>query len=869
MYDNIPKGWLTLWTPEKKETFWFDVSDLKSAVDTAMYLSESRDVYFGLGTRKEQLPGKQRGRSVDIASIPFIWVEIDIKGGEHAAKNLPTVKEAEKILNTFPLKPSAVIHSGGGWHCYWQFDAAINITSKEDMSKVSELLQNFQDGFIKLASSQGLHIDKTSDLARVLRVPGTFNRKSEPKMVEIIKTNTKRYSIEEIRVAIEKFHTAQGGLDNLSEQDRFDAIPVNLPDAKVYPIISGCQFIQHYLNNKENATYSEWLAALSIGAYCEDHENLCHSWSMGHPNYSVSETEIKLHEIRANLKPRTCESIDSEFGGCSNCFYYGKINSPIALGMRKSMIMHPFLVKRNALFKKILKTKRGNEVEEVILVSRMVPTITKELSNVEKNSIYYELSWMDRGRERREVVTAGTVATKREILLLADKGFHVNDLNYKDLIQYFDSYLTNNQLEQAKMVERLGHIKGKFIHPLDLKGIKVVPNDIGERQLLEAFEAKGDLDSWKLEVFDRIKEHPKVLFLLLASFASVILHDLKVSPFLIDLSGSTSQGKTTALQVARSVWGNKFMVNEWNATKVSIERKAGFLNSFPLFMDDTRKADERVLKAVVYQFSGGRAKGRGSLRGSQTETTWQNILFSTGEASLSEYAAKHGAAARIISIEDQPFRRTTPAFFSDLYNALDQNYGSVGLEFLNGWSRHKEELLQEFNGTKEMYAENAMGDEVLLRLSLYHAAIHFAGIAVNQILGLEVDLKIIYGIFSEISEVNKTIDKPKQLLEEILIHLDSSRRDVYYRYPPNEMKAIYKYDTLCLTPAFLKEYLSIDEKVIRGEWLRRGYTQKCENDGNIVDYKVINHVGSSFRVVVVNKEFIKNMGLDFKEDIFP
>src|SRR5690606_15385866 len=112
------------------------------------------------------------------------------------------------------------------------------------------------------------------------------------------------------------------------------------------------------------------------------------------------------------------------------------------------------------------------------------------------------------------------------------------------------------------------------------------------------------------QVFEQIKDHPKAVLMVLASFTSVILKDLKLQPFIIDLSGVTSQGKTTALRVAASVWGNEYMVSEWNLTKVAAERKAAFLNSFPLLLDDTRKANEKDLQAFVYNFSGGRSKGR-------------------------------------------------------------------------------------------------------------------------------------------------------------------------------------------------------------------------------------------------------------------
>lgn len=230
--------------------------------------------------------------------------------------------------------------------------------------------------------------------------------------------------------------------------------------------------------------------------------------------------------------------------------------------------------------------------------------------------------------EKREVVPASTLSTKSELIKLSDKGFPVNDLNSKDLIQYFDQYLKENELAQVNMVERLSQIKDTFIHPLKTNNIKVVANDDGEKQLLEEFELKGTVDSWIHNVFNEVKRHPKTLFLVLAAFASVVLNDLRIPPFIIDLSGSTSQGKTTALHVSRSIWGNEKFINQWSATKVALERKAGFLNSFPLYLDDTQKAEEQNLKSIVYQFSGGRAKGRGSLKGSQFEATWRNITKS-------------------------------------------------------------------------------------------------------------------------------------------------------------------------------------------------------------------------------------------------
>ena len=40
-----------------------------------------------------------------------------------------------------------------------------------------------------------------------------------------------------------------------------------------------------------------------------------------------------------------------------------------------------------------------------------------------------------------------------------------------------------------------------------------------------------------------------------ASLGSILLHDFNVEPFIVDMASKTSTGKTTALKVASSVWG--------------------------------------------------------------------------------------------------------------------------------------------------------------------------------------------------------------------------------------------------------------------------------------------------------------------------
>lgn len=531
------------------------------------------------------------------------------------------------------------------------------------------------------------------------------------------------------------------------------------------------------------------------------------------------------------------------------------------------MIPEPYF-QENGLLKKMVEKGSGeNKIDVPIMICRQFPIISKSFQNVEKSQLHHEIQWDNNGRIYRETVPAGDIATKPKLLLLADKSLAVTDNNAKELIQYFDRFILFNDIQMGHLVERLGHVKGGFIHPLMSEGIKILPPDIGDKQTVEAFETVGTGDSWIENVFNQVKDHPKAVIMLLGSFASVILNDLKLSPFIIDLSGPTSKGKTTVLKVAASVWGSGHLVGEWNITKVAAERKAAFLNSFPLMLDDTMKADEKQLKNFVYNFSGGRSKGRGSISGTQIEFTWNNLLLSTGETSLTEYAMQAGgAAARVLPITGLPFDDVEYDFFNDLYEAIEDNHGAIGMDFLAHWKDKKEVLLPLYKEFNAQFQKKSNGNEVLGRIARHYAALVFTGHVLNSIFQMDINLNELTNFFDEVARENKAIDKPMQLLEAVLTDLDSKRESISGEYEVrHDLKAIYKDETLFLLPAYLKEFLKTEHTAIRKEWLRRDISIGSMQGGKETDSKLIKHCGKTYRGVPIQPEIVDALGFDFTE----
>jgi uncharacterized protein (DUF927 family) len=506
--------------------------------------------------------------------------------------------------------------------------------------------------------------------------------------------------------------------------------------------------------------------------------------------------------------------------------------------------------------------KRGKEFHEE-MVLRALPFIEAELVNMERSQTLYRIGWtsLNSGRRiTREVVPASSIATRRELLQLSDKGLPVNDNNAKSVITYFDQFLTVNEVDQVKAVERLGHVENKFISPLHESAIEIITLDQGEKQMLEAFETKGSSKEWIDNVFNPIKDSPVAAFVIASSFTSVILRDLNMSPFIVDLSGTTSTGKSTISKIAGSVWGNRNYVSEWNLTQVGLERKAAFLNSFPLILDDTRKANEWVLNDVIYHFSGGRGKGRGSVKGSQREMTWNNILISNGEIPLNDYARdKGGVSARNISFNDRPIQNADYKLFNTIYENIEQFYGAIGKEFLDVWNSHKKELLEEFPKYKKHFNKKAGSNEVLARLSNSFASVYFTSTILRNYLSMDIDLKAIEKLMNTLKE-NENLDKPLQMLEELLDHIDGSQ-DLISK---EELKYFYKkdIDQLYLYPSFIKNMLGVESNQIRREWLNRGIALP-DKEGN--GTHPIWHANKTRKAVAINMEYVKKLGFDFTE----
>ena len=178
LWPDVPEGMeLLIWTMPDKKSHW-----CKSAAAAAVLVAQlaaSKDVYVMASLQPAGLSPQQRGLAATATALCGLWLDVDIAGDGHSSQPYPPTKEAalEILYNDSLPAPTWLIHSGGGFHAWWIFVEPWVLESDAERQQAAKLSEDWQALYRRRAQALGYTVDSTHDLTRVLRVPGTFNRK--------------------------------------------------------------------------------------------------------------------------------------------------------------------------------------------------------------------------------------------------------------------------------------------------------------------------------------------------------------------------------------------------------------------------------------------------------------------------------------------------------------------------------------------------------------------------------------------------------------------------------------------------------------------------------------------------------------------
>lgn len=307
----------------------------EDAAKVALHLdAKGETVFFALASFKEthlndfQQERVKRART-NVDKLKALWLDIDFKVAGGLQDSLTSLTKF--LSDTGFAKPTAIVHSGNGIHVYWALTKAI------PMAEWLPLAQAFK----ALCQQHDLPADHmcTADASRVLRPPGTHNRKGEAKPVKILKVDPHQLY-------------EPDGLMKLCGVDKDTSIPAYLKGIKTTNEFSGsnhtrqtsakelvrnCAAMRHiFVTGGAEQDEPEWNSTLLLLKYVDGGEKLVHPMSSKHIGYDYETTQEKWQQkLNADTSgPTLCSTFEGWHPtACAGCPIYKskKQKTPLSL----------------------------------------------------------------------------------------------------------------------------------------------------------------------------------------------------------------------------------------------------------------------------------------------------------------------------------------------------------------------------------------------------------------------------------------------------------------------------------------------------------------------------------------------------------
>ena len=419
-----------------------------------------------------------------------------------------------------------------------------------------------------------------------------------------------------------------------------------------------------------------------------------------------------------------------------------------------------------------------------------VPRIISMREDKALDTFLYELEFKNnRGRIVRELVNINILTKPSELYnKLHGKGLQITYDTKDAMANYFDVWLWENgsKLPSKDVYSTIGW------HELGDELILVNPYNVGDEMEIAAkdeeyqkqfnrIKTKGTFDEWKVNVFDKVKDHKKCVFGILMALSSPFVQVAKVENQILSYSGTTSTGKTATLQIIFSTMGYSSQSKKlpsWCATRDTINKYMGMYGGFPFIIDDTANADFKDLVAnCLYQFSSGSTKAKGDVDGLRPTVNFNGYMITNGEEPIWALTAKAGAIARTIELPNISYDgydlaeicRNASEYYGRpmewVFNFLAENKDNEAfLKWLNG------RLLVNIRKFSSLSKNNVEG-RIIQSFALAETVREI--LKVKKV--LDIDDNLCVEVFKMVQEESVT-DKPKAMLISILERISAKNK---------------------------------------------------------------------------------------------
>lgn len=688
------------------------------------YVAEGRNVFFGVA---KYATGANRTKE-NVRALKAFWLDIDCgeakaqvnpdtgrpDGYVNQAAGLAALKDFCKVVG---LPKPTLVNSGGGIHAYWPIEEEITRAEWEPVA----------ERFKEVCRSQNFYVDdKVFEVARILRIPGTYNfKEATPRPVTLL-TVGKTTTVGELRQILGvKDKPKRSIFDENYEPTPRELARQNGIGYSFKRIMQrtakgdGCNQLAYAYKNRTTISYYEWFYALSVAAMCEDADKAVHMLSDGYPDYDPETVDKKVATIRKATSCAKFKSVNPEL--CEGCPHFGKILGPKELGRQikeaKSDVVvveapdgevEAFTIPQypkpyyrgegGGIWLAPRKAAEGEEEAEPILIYEYDLYPVKIMDDsIDGNVVMFRLH-LPHNNTKEFTAPLKLVLDQAELRkVLSSKGVISIGKKQAHLLEFTALMLKDLQVKYKEQIMRQqfgwADNNSKFIigsQEISVDNILYSPPSKATRPLAKFMGPVGSLDKWKeiWSLYDRPGLEPHC-FAALSAFGSPLLRFLNQTGAVINLFNPYSgTGKTTVLNMINSVYGHpkELRLKEKDTFNGRLQW-VGVLNNLPPTMDELTNMTSDEYSDFLYSLSNGKGKERmqaGTNELRENNTTWQSITVATSNASFTEKLSvlKNNPEGELMRLIEYPINKLDILNSAEAKQMFDRelfhNYGHAG-----------------------------------------------------------------------------------------------------------------------------------------------------------------------------------------------
>lgn len=687
--------------------FYTSVEELARVVTRLDKLNQN--VYYAVSA----FIGKGQRKQNNVRATKLIAIDLDVGPEKPYQSKKQALIALVHFLKKTNLPIPMLVSSGVGLHAYWVLTHELEPAVWKPLAEAMKAA----------AQAEGLQIDPsvTADGARVLRAPGTINRKNGKRAVVLL--NKPDVDPLRLRQSLDQYAPKQTRtptretpksslLAALAVTQEFDPANADTVAAK-------CQQIGWGVTHQDDVSEPFWYAMMGVAAHCHDPEETAIRWSREYTGYDQTETLTKLDQWRKSTTgPATCARFESERpAGCKGCPFAGKISTPVRIGVQAQAVElteapdktadevpvpRPF--KRTAAGMKVVIDNTDVDV----CGFDIYPVSYGQDESLGYETVRYHWKRPHTGWKQLAFRQAYLVDGHRDFATaMADQGIV---LSSKRQTEYFQLMLRAYMDELRKMrgvtnlYATMGwkenysrFVLGNSLLRVDDTG-QVVEDTItlstaSSRLGSELYETKGELATWSQ--FSSLIERaamPAHAFALNIGLSAPLYAFTGLKGIVVSLYGATGGGKTLAQYWVQSLYGDPEKLHfAAKFTQNTLFSRMGLYSNMPMTIDEATMMDDKEVGDFCYWVTQGRDKARLNRNAEERDAkTWAlPVIVSTNKSMQSKLVASgldtDAQMARLFEVSVEPhkmFTKDTSAGRA-VYNFVTSHYGTAGRAFIS------------------------------------------------------------------------------------------------------------------------------------------------------------------------------------------